>query len=64
MPTRKLSITDQITYGVGLTVKGGISGERHITIGDNLIGYILLESGDRILSESGDGLLTDVPEID
>lgn len=60
MPIRKISITDNITYGQGITVKDGIVGERRITIGDNLAGYILLESGDVLLQEDDGKFVTDV----
>lgn len=53
MPTRKLTVTDSIVYGDGVTVKDGVSGDRKISVGDNLGGFILLESGDRILLEDG-----------
>ena len=50
MPTKKISITDSVVYGEGVTVKDGVSADRNISIGDN-------SATDRILFENGSYLL-------
>lgn len=64
MATKKLALTDSIVCGQGVTTKNGVTADRNISIGDNSGGYILLESGDRILQEDNlSGILQDIPEI-
>lgn len=66
MPTKKISITDSIVYGEGVTVKDGVSADRNISIGDNSSSdKILLESGDFLLQEDGSGrFLRDIPGLE
>ena len=50
MAIKKLALTDSVVYGVGVTVKDGVTADRHVSIGDN-------SAADRILLENGSFML-------